>query len=391
MHKALGFVSLALVSMSSGAEPKLATFRAVEIDAQIQIGYGVAVADVNGDSKPDVLLADKQQIVWYENPTWTKHVIAEKLTQLDNVCLAARDIDGDGRCEIAVGAGWNPSDTRDSGAVFYLIAPADRTQRWEPVALPHEPTVHRMRWVRTAEDKYVLVVVPLHGRDNKPATGEGVGVRILAYHRPADPRAPWTTEVWNDALHKTHNFDVVAADQRGPEELWVGGKEGVVRIDPAKTSRLITTGERGGAGETRLGRRGDGQRFVATVEPMHGNQLVLYRQPNNSSHTPWPAQVLDDTLIDGHALGCADFTGSGSDQIVVGWRAMNRAGAKVGLKLFTPLDAEGKEWKQTWIDENGMACEDLCVADLNADGALDIVASGRGTRNVKIYFNEMQR
>src|SRR2546430_8356251 len=37
---------------------------------------------------------------------------------------------------------------RSSGAVFYLIAPKDRTQRWEAVELPHEPTVHRMRWVR---------------------------------------------------------------------------------------------------------------------------------------------------------------------------------------------------------------------------------------------------
>ncbi len=40
------------------------------------------------------------------------------------------------------------------------------------------------------------------------------------------------------------------------------------------------------------------------------------------------------------------------------------------------------------IDEGGMACEDLAVADLNGDGWLDILASGRSTRNVRIYFNE---
>ena len=37
-----------------------------------------------------------------------------------------------------------------------------------------------------------------------------------------------------------------------------------------------------------------------------------------------------------------------------------------------------------------MACEDLCLADLNADGNLDIIASGRATKNVKIYWNETE-
>ena len=42
----------------------------------------------------------------------------------------------------------------------------------------------------------------------------------------------------------------------------------------------------------------------------------------------------------------------------------------------------------TLIDDNTMACEDLTIADLNGDGKLDIVAAGRATKNLKIYFNE---
>src|SRR6266480_2776278 len=162
-------------ALSVAGEAVLPKFRVVEIDSKIEIGYGLAVADVDGDKKPDILLADKKQIVWYRNPTWEKFVMAENLTKLDNVCLAASDIDGDGKAEVAVGAGWNPNDTVGSGAVFYLIAPKDRTQKWEAVELPHEPTVHRMKWMRDASGQFQLVVVPLHGRGNKE--GEGVGVK----------------------------------------------------------------------------------------------------------------------------------------------------------------------------------------------------------------------
>jgi hypothetical protein len=100
--------------------------------------------------------------------------------------------------------------------------------------------------------------------------------------------------------------------------------------------------------------------------------------------------VLDESLIDGHALACGDLIGQGRDQIVVGWRAMNRPGAKVGIKLFTSDDDSLKKWTPTVIDDGGMACEDLILADLNGDGKLDIAAAGRATKNVKVYWNESQ-
>src|SRR6187455_740162 len=160
----LCFLALAA---SLAAEPPEPKFRSITIDDKIQIGYGVAVADVDGDGKPDILLADKHQFVWYRNPTWEKFVIAENLTKRDNVCLAAQDLDGDGKCEVAVGADWDPNDRENSGAVFYLIPPEDRTKQWEPVRLHAEPTVHRMRWMQAPwsfETGWGLVVAPLHGR-----------------------------------------------------------------------------------------------------------------------------------------------------------------------------------------------------------------------------------
>jgi hypothetical protein len=84
--------------------PAVPEFRAVQIDAKVEIGYGLAIADVDGDGHPDILLADKKQFVWYRNPGWERFVMAEDLTPLDNVCIAAQDLDGDGKAEVAVGA-----------------------------------------------------------------------------------------------------------------------------------------------------------------------------------------------------------------------------------------------------------------------------------------------
>jgi hypothetical protein len=363
-------------------------FKTVEIDKAIEIGYGIAAADVNGDKKVDLVLADKAQIVWYENPNWNKHVIAEKLTPRDHVCVAAADIDGDGKAEIAVGAEWNPGDTVNSGAVFYLVPPADRAQKWEPMKLHHEPTVHRMRWVKNTDGKYDLVVVPLHGRGNN-AKAEGAGVKILAYKMPADPKQPWKTELLDESLHKTHNFDPVQLDRDPAEEMYVVGKEGLFMLNGRKLT-LLGTNEIGGAGEVRAVRVAGKSWGVATIEPMHGNTLAYYTAPHAAEPggATWHRTVLDETLVDGHALAAGDLIRQGRDQIVVGWRAMNKPGAKVGVKVFTAQDDKAEKWVPTMVDDGGMACEDLLLADLNGDGKLDIAAAGRATKNVKIYFNE---
>jgi hypothetical protein len=374
-------------------------FRAMTIDADIAIGYGIAVADVDGDGLPDIVLCDKNQIVWYQNPYWNKYVIAENLTPLDHVCVAAMDITGDGKAEIAVGAGWNPGDTTGSGALFYLEPPADRRGLWNPVALPHDPTIHRIRWARDPAGKPSLVSVPLHGRGNHPGRGEGVGVRVQRYQWPqasSSSGSDWPTEILNSDYHKTHNLDVVTwQDQKG-QDILLAAKEGAFLIewqssDARYRTRQIGSDANGGVGEIRAGQLGGNQRFVAGISPMHGNEVVVFVPPVDGDENMddlWDRRVLDDTLIDGHALACGDLLGLGRDQVVAGWRAMNRPGVAVGIKLYTPMDAEGKSWRTTLVDNNVMACEDLVLADLNGDGRLDIVAAGRATKNVRIYYNE---
>lgn len=382
----LSGVFLLLFHLKTSAQT--ATFKGEVIDDQISIGYGVTTGDVDGDGKPDILLADKKEIVWYKNPgektgKWIRYVIAKDLTEQDNVCIAARDIDGDGKVEVAVGAQWNPSETKNSkqsGAVFYLAPGDNRTELWQPVRLHHEVTIHRMHWVKKTDETFQLVVLPLHGEGN--VNGVGAGVKMIAFDVPENRKGLWGYDLVETDMHMTHNFQPMEVPGRFAG-LAVGSKEGVQvflnGVDGwAPSGNWMVPGQ--GVGEIRMGTLGKNQLFSATVEPMHGNSLVVYSKDNRT--------VLTDKMKEGHALACADFFGQGRDQIVVGWRNPNVADI-MGVRMFVGMDTEGKKWQEYSLDDKiKIACEDLTVSDLDGDGDLDVVASGRSTHNVVIYWNQ---
>ena len=371
-------VLLFMIACSNPQRGSIPQFQAQVLDDEVQIGYGLAIGDVDGDGKDDILLADKKQFVWYRNPDWQRFVMVDGLTEKDNVCLAARDINGDGKVEVAVGAQWNPGETSDtalSGSVHYLIRPEDPTRMWEAVPLHHEPTTHRMRWIKV-QDSYQLIVLPLHGRGNK--NGEGEGVRVLAYKMPKNPREEWDYILLDKDMHMTHNMDIIT--ENGQEAILLSGKEGA-KVLRHQNGEWLKPGDRDwvtqdhGFGEIRYH-----EGLVAGVQPMHGNNLALYLPDGER-------KVLTDSLKEGHALAWADFLSRGHAQVVVGWRKPN-AQQETGIKLFIPDSPDWGRWESAWVDRNSMACEDLQVADLDGDGKKDIIASGRDTHNLVIYWNK---
>ena len=381
------YLPLLLLSLGSSFAQS-PTFKAEVIDPKISIGYGLATGDVDGDGQLDILLADQKEIVWYENPggpnePWKRHIMAANLTERDNVCIAARDIDGDGKVEVAVGAQWNPGETKnvkESGAVFYLIPPADRKARWEPVPLHHEVTIHRMHWVQDTDGKYQLVVLPLHGLGNEK--GEGAGVQMIVYDVPENKKGLWAYQLVDTDMHMTHNMEPM--EVKGAFlGMAVAGKEGVqVFLDGA--DGWAPSGNwmvlKNGVGEIRTGKLKNNQLFTTTIEPMHGNSLVVYTKDSRT--------VLTDRMNQGHALVTADFLGLGRDQIAMGWREKNAA-EQVGVRLYVGTDEGGAQWQEYALDQKvDMAAEDLKAADLDGDGDLDLVAAGRATHNVVIYWNQ---
>ena len=389
LFKIAVFHVVAIAALSSyGA----AGFLTEEIDSDVAIGYGVSLADINGDGKTDIVLCDKNDIYWYKSPDWKKHRIAHNLTKRDHVCVDALDLDGDGKAEIAVGAEWNPGDTLNSGSLHYLIPQEDKTKSWSPIRLPHEPTTHRVRWIKGPHNSNQLLVVPLHGRGNKG--GKGVGVKIEAYSWPKRPESHWVRTLVNGDLHMTHNVDPIQMDSDPENEILICATEGVFLADWKNgrwENEQLAGKEVGhenfiGASEVRHGKLPDSKNYFVTVESFHGNNLVLYKQKADKSYG---RQIIFSKMSGGHAVATGDFLNSGYDQIIFGWRNKLR-NATYGIQIAT-LEASTGQWKFQWIDEGGLAAEDIKVADLDNDGDLDFVASGRSSNNLRIYWNELNK
>jgi hypothetical protein len=396
-----------LLLAALGASAGFPTFTAQTIDPHVgAVCYAVTTADVNGDGRPDAVAVAEDAVYWYENPSWRKRTLIKGATARDNVCLQPHDVDGDGRVDFALGASWQPANTKSGGTIQWLRRedPAGESP-WRVIPIGEEPTVHRMRWGDvTGSGRKQLVVAPLQGRGTKgPNWGEGSGVRILVFSVPADPaKDPWPVEVADESLHTTHNLQLVDLNGDGRDEIVVAGWEGVFVLDRKAAGSWSRTklgaGNQEtmpfkGASEVKVGKLAGGRRYIATIEPWHGHQVVVYTLPTHeTSSTLWSRQVIDEPVTWGHAVWCADVDGDGSDDLLIGQRDPNKDAAArpkgPGVFVYSPnAGASPLTFTRRTIDDGGIGCEDLVAADLNADGRPDVLAGGRSTHNVKIYWN----
>ncbi len=377
--------------------------------AKIPHGYQLAVADVNADGLPDVLaLSSEESIVaWYENPAWQARAVATKTKK--NISLAPLVFPKGGPggfWGIALATDFALEESTRGGSLWRAEPGPSPESEWALDRIGEIPTAHRLRWADLDGDgRPELVVAPIVGRGAQ-APDYAVGAPLTWFALPAaltsTPRVrgkrgdlTWTPHLIDDSLTVVHGINVLDWDGDGRDEILTASFEGVhlfhssgrgrdlrwakVRIASGDQSR--NADPRRGSSEIGVGKIG-GRRFLASIEPWHGEQVVVYFESERGGL--WRRQVIDTSFHDGHALACADLDGDGNDEIVAGFRGQ---GTSLCLyKARGPHPPEEMTWERQTIDTD-MAASGVVIADLNGDGWPDIASIGASTGNVKWYEN----
>jgi hypothetical protein len=373
-------------------------WRSEVLPVELGVGYAVLPLDINGDNKLDIAIVDSKRFIWLENPTWQTHVMhATPDAKFDNVCFAPHDVDSDGHIDFAVGYDWQFTNTDSGGAIGWLRSPADPRQPWTLYPLATEPTTHRMRWMDWNHDGIQeLIVAPLKGKHSKGPGFTDVGVRLLAFQPEAkNPTGPWRVQTLDDTLHVMHNFDIVDRNRDGKSEIITASFEGVTHLE-LKDGQLVKqhlgSGQEGeapaiGSSEIRLGHLA-ADTYIATIEPWHGDRVVVYTEPKTKEQKLWTRHVLDRELKWGHAVACANLDQDPEEELIVGVRDPLNEQHRSGIRIYDPQRPEEGLWSRTLVEPGQVAVEDLATGDFDGDGDIDIVAVGRATHNAVIYWND---
>ena len=273
-----------VVPLATAQSPSAAPVRFRPHDiAEIRGGYAVAAADFNNDGRLDVIANSLrvQEVAWHENPTWERHVIVSGMSRIVNQAMA--DIDGDGIPEVAFQSGFAMQAANSEGLTWVARHQGDPRQPWETEQIDRFETSHHVAWADLDGDgRLELVNAPLIGPGSLAPTYDQDNASIFWYGQDAWRRHT----IADDIPGIVHRVRPVRWDAGSRDQILVVSFEGIALYRATGTGdamtfqkELISPGHveeapRLGASDVGIG-TSDGRRVVASVEPWHGNEVVV--------------------------------------------------------------------------------------------------------------------
>jgi hypothetical protein len=347
-------------------------FTRVTIDSEGggQVTESVATGDLDGDGRPDVVVAGDERLIWYRSPGWALEQIASGRFGAGAMTVV-RDVDGDGRMDVVTGA-RDALETR-----WYRNTP----DGWESHVLASDAYCHDLEFGDLDGDgRADAACVDQHRR------------RVVWLAAPADPTATWRLrEVDGDEnamgaaiadIDGDGRADIVAGRawyRNGGPDTWTRYPFTSVRIDGYD---YFTNYARVNV----LDLDGDGRLdvFATLYAETPAGRAYAFLAPADPRSAPWTEVVVDPTPLFGvHSQVVARFDGSNRPQVMVGETNIGGFGFGTNpspqLYVYRLLGAaaDPAAWERTTIDTVGT--HEAQAVDLDGDGLPDLVGHDENT------------
>ena len=353
--------SLAAVLSITARSPEI-LFERKTLD--LGISETCAIADFNGDGRPDVFSGD----AWYQNPTWKKHVVRrlqEYGTYLASLSDLPLDVDGDGRIDI-VSSGWH------SKKVWWSRNPGKPGVMWEDRAVDEGFPVEFSFLVDLNNDGKANEVLPQFGGKGPTVWYEATGGTLRKQVASA----------------RNYGHGIGAGDVNGDRRNDIVTQQGWLEAPPDPRQ-----GEWQFHPEFKLGATSfifvadlneDG---LADLLTALGHDYGIFWMEQRPDHT-WIKHVIDQSWSQPHALAFVDLNGDGRKDLITGKRFMAHDGKDPGER--EPLciywyeyrrseDGKTVEWSRHMVDYGTRAGGGMHipVVDMDRDGDLDFAVGGK--------------
>ncbi|WP_169454448.1 FG-GAP repeat domain-containing protein [Catelliglobosispora koreensis] len=277
-----------------------------------------AAGDLNGDGRMDLIVSGRNgPVVWYENPHWTRHVIAE--TALSESGSAAADLDNDGDVDVIIGVTWYENGASWAPHALFagnlnmthdvVVADLNDDGRLD-IAMRGESHSTVYVYLQDNPAKWTLFTVDpeigLNGLEVADVDGDGLQDLIVGGRWMRNPggdiaNATWPVHKFADwagyAAVKFSHADIVLSVSEEPGKLsWFTG--------PSWTETVVDTGLDSVHGFILTDIDRDGSVDIVASEYRGQGRFLIYRQTAPLSFTP---TVLGTQKL--HNIQMADMNG----------------------------------------------------------------------------------